>query len=92
MKTAKENKVTINIPSAEKWELNSDGTYSIKIAFAEDVYNSLRIDLESIPDYISGIKTGTDGIVLVAHSIADVMGSFLTFIMAPTMKKAVSST
>lgn len=89
MKAAKETKVTVNIPSAEKWELNEDGTYSIKIAFAEDVYNSLRIDLDSIPDYITCIKTGTDGIVLIAHGITDIVGSFLTFITAPTMKKVV---
>ena len=91
MLATKETKVTVNIPSAEKWELNEDGTYSIKIAFAEDVYNSLRIELDSIPDYITSIKSGTNGITLVAHGITDIMGSFLTFIMAPTVKKVVRS-
>ena len=29
MKAAKETKVTVNIPSAEKWELNEDGTLNL---------------------------------------------------------------
>ena len=92
MLAAKENKVSVNIPSAEKWTLNEDGTYTVKLAFAEDVYNDLRIELDSIPDYITCIKTGVNSIELVAHNISNIVGSFLTFIMAPTMKKARSHT
>lgn len=91
MLATKENKVSVNIPSAEKWTLNQDGTYNIKISFSKDVYNQLRIELDTIPEYISAVKTSVGGIELVAHSIADVMGSFLTFIMAPTMKRESGS-
>lgn len=84
--TTSETRVTVNIPSAEKWELDNDGTYTVKIEFEKEEYNRLRIELDSIPDYVSGIKAEHNGIRLVARDITNIVSSFLTFIAAPTAK------